>query len=40
LDGSRQSGTLLVEATKEENTWRLDSLFLEVGSVQYDLLAK
>jgi len=38
LNGSNQSGTLYVTAVKEENTWRLTSLLLEVGGQEYQLL--
>ena len=37
LSGSRQSGTLAVIATKEEDTWRLESLTLEVGGQTYQI---
>ncbi len=37
VNGPEQSGTLYVSAVKEEDTWRLTSLVLEVAGVQYPL---
>ncbi len=37
LSGSHQSGTLNMNATKEEDTWRLDSLVLDVGGQTYQI---
>jgi hypothetical protein len=37
LSGSRQSGTLVVTAVKEENTWRLQSMVLEAGGQSYTI---
>jgi hypothetical protein len=37
MSGSRQSGTLVVTAIKEENTWRLQSMVLEAGGQNYTI---
>jgi hypothetical protein len=37
LSGSRQSGTLVVTAVKEENTWRLQTMVLEAGGQSYTI---
>lgn len=38
LSGDRQSGTLYVQADKENNVWKLTGLTLEAGGRQYSLL--
>jgi hypothetical protein len=38
LSGPNQSGKLYVTAVKEENTWRLTYLLLEVGGQEYQLV--